>query len=194
MNYPLIYSAQFLENKSEFTHPFPMSQIFISYAREDQTIAQLLASALSDQGWSVWWDREIKTGTTWARVIEQQMEVAECVIVLWSKRSGESEWVRIEAAEGLQRKILIPIVIDDEVDPPLQFRQLQTLSLLHWKGDCTSPKFRLLVRAIKPLVDATQGPVQQVNETGENSGLYRRSKNLLYRLPDAWFSHVQRKI
>ena len=162
-----------------------MSQIFISYARDDQDVAQLLARALSDQGWSVWWDREIKTGTTWARAIEQQMDIADCVIVLWSKSSVESEWVRIEAAEGLKRKILIPIIIDDGVDPPLQFRQLQTGSLVHWKGNCTSPEFNLLVRDIKPLVDAAQStaaPLQQENETDKDSSIspgIRRRKHFL---------------
>jgi len=151
-----------------------MSQIFISYAHEDHFAAQLLAKALSDQGWSVWWDREIKTGTTWARAIEQQMDIADCVIVLWSNRSVESEWVRIEAAEGQKRKILIPIIIDDGVDPPLQFRQLQTGSLIHWKGIRTSPEFSLLVRDIKSLVDATQSTatsLQQANETDKDRSI-----------------------
>jgi tetratricopeptide (TPR) repeat protein len=162
-----------------------MSKIFISYAREDQAVTELLAKALSDQGWSVWWDREIKTGTTWARAIERQMGIADCIIVLWSKSSVDSEWVRIEAAEGLKRKILIPIIIDDKVDPPLQFRQLQTVSLAHWKGNTASPQFNLLVRDIKPLVDETQpikGPLHQVNKTAKYSSRtqeIRRSKHIV---------------
>ena len=34
-----------------------MSDIFISYAKEDKEKAGLLAEVLEEQGWSVWWDR-----------------------------------------------------------------------------------------------------------------------------------------
>jgi tetratricopeptide (TPR) repeat protein len=162
-----------------------MSKIFISYARGDQGVTDLLAKALSDQGWSVWWDREIRTGTTWARAIEQQMDAADCVIVLWSKNSVDSDWVRIEAAEGLKRKILIPITIDEQVAPPLQFRQLQTVSLVGWKGNSASPQFKLLVRDIKPLIGETKSiisPLHHEKETAKNGSRsrgIRRSKHYI---------------
>ena len=34
-----------------------MSDIFISYASRDRPKAQVLAQALMQRGWSVWWDR-----------------------------------------------------------------------------------------------------------------------------------------
>ena len=34
-----------------------MSHIFLSYASEDRERVRPLAEALSQQGWSVWWDR-----------------------------------------------------------------------------------------------------------------------------------------
>ncbi len=44
-----------------------MSDIFISYAREDREIAGRLAGALEAAGWSVWWDSKLRAGTsTWA--------------------------------------------------------------------------------------------------------------------------------
>jgi hypothetical protein len=36
--------------------------MFISYAREDRDRARLLAEALQDRGWSLWWDRKIVAG------------------------------------------------------------------------------------------------------------------------------------
>jgi hypothetical protein len=33
-----------------------MSDIFISYKREEQPVAKKLAGALEKEGWSVWWD------------------------------------------------------------------------------------------------------------------------------------------
>ncbi|MCH9669954.1 MAG: toll/interleukin-1 receptor domain-containing protein [Gammaproteobacteria bacterium] len=100
-----------------------MSDIFISYAREDRAVAQAMAAALDSRGWSVWWDREIRSGEAFDRVIEEALSRARCVIVLWSSASISSRWVRAEAAEGLRRKCLIPIFIED-VRPPLAFRRL----------------------------------------------------------------------
>jgi hypothetical protein len=39
-----------------------MSDIFISYSRQDKERVAALASALQVRGWSVWWDIEILTG------------------------------------------------------------------------------------------------------------------------------------
>ena len=63
------------------------------------------------------------------RVIEQQLEAAKSVVVLWSKESVASEWVRTEAAAAVERGILVPVLID-QVKPPLEFRRRQTLTLL----------------------------------------------------------------
>ena len=71
-----------------------MTDVFISYAREDREAAQRLAAALEARGWSVWWDREIPVGHSFDQVIEQQLEAAKSVVVLWSKDSAASEWVK----------------------------------------------------------------------------------------------------
>ena len=61
-----------------------MSDIFISYAREDRSRAQELAAVLEGQGWSVWWDRSIPPGRSFDQVIEEALVGAKCVLVLWS--------------------------------------------------------------------------------------------------------------
>src|SRR5512134_618531 len=71
-----------------------MTDIFISYAREDRETAKTLAQALTDQGWSVWWDRRIRTGGRFYDVIDRELTAARCVIVLWSKAALMSSWVR----------------------------------------------------------------------------------------------------
>src|SRR5438045_5935700 len=77
-----------------------VSDVFVSYAREDQDKARLLAGALAAQGWSVWWDRHIPLGKSFDRVIEEEIASAKCVVVLWSRHSVDSDWVRSEAEEG----------------------------------------------------------------------------------------------
>jgi uncharacterized glyoxalase superfamily protein PhnB len=111
-----------------------MSDIFISYAREDRDKAKALAELFQQQDWSVWWDRNIPPGRSFDEVIEEALGAAKCVVVLWSKNSASSDWVKGEAAEGLRRKILVPVRIDS-ANVPLEFRRLQTVDLSDWKGE-----------------------------------------------------------
>lgn len=68
-----------------------MTDVFISYAREDRDRAEMLASALSGFGWSVWWDRKIITGQAFDQAIEHELETAKSVVVLWLRHSIASK-------------------------------------------------------------------------------------------------------
>jgi len=41
-----------------------MSDIFISYKREEQPAARKLENALESEGWTVWWDPKLPAGDT----------------------------------------------------------------------------------------------------------------------------------
>jgi hypothetical protein len=128
-----------------------MSDIFISYARTDKARAELLAHAFSRQGWSVWWDREIPPGKSFDEVIESALNSARCVVVLWSKESVSSRWVKTEAAEGAARGILVPVFID-RVQPPLEFRRIEAADLSDWHGASPHAEFDQLLRTVGGLV------------------------------------------
>ena len=87
-----------------------MTDVFISYANEDRARAGNLASALEARGWSVWWDRRIIPGQTYDQAIERELESAKSVVVLWSKDSIASEWVKNEATAASERGVLVPAV------------------------------------------------------------------------------------
>lgn len=105
-----------------------VSDIFLSYARQDRDRVQPLVVALQKRGWSVWWDPTILPGKNWDHVIQAELNAARCVIVTWSRESVHRDWVLIEAGEGKRRGILIPALIDD-VTIPLAFTRIQSATL-----------------------------------------------------------------
>ena len=108
-----------------------MSDIFISYKREEQDKARQLADALEKQGWSVWWDPKLRAGEHFDDVIQKALQEARCVIVLWSKRSVQSRYVKDESSYALRRGKLVPVTIED-VELPFRFEVIHTLSLADW--------------------------------------------------------------
>jgi formylglycine-generating enzyme required for sulfatase activity len=127
-----------------------MSDIFISYAREDRPRAEAIAKALEAHGWSVWWDWNIPAGKTFRQVIQEQLDRARCVIVLWSTTSIARKWVIDEASEGEERGILVPVLIE-KVRPPMGFRQIQSADLISWEGEAAAPVFVRLRSDIEDL-------------------------------------------
>ena len=117
-----------------------MSQLFISYARENRDTAERVASALGALGVEVWWDRELPGGSEFSEVIEQQLGEARVVIVLWSELSVRSSFVRDESMRALEAGKLLPVRIEPVV-PPLGFGQIHALDLLDWSGAADDPAF-----------------------------------------------------
>lgn len=131
-----------------------MADIFISYAREDETIAQRLRDVLASQGWDVWRDKEgIATGSSWGASIETALRDAKCVVVLWSTHALSSHFVRDEAEIGRNSNKLVPVQVGD-VELPIGFRGIQTANLMHWQGELDHPEYRKLVAAIGDRVGA----------------------------------------
>lgn len=125
--------------------------IFISYASEDRARAQALAEAFEEQGWSVWWDRDIPPGKTFDEVIAAAVAAAKCVVVLWSEASVSSNWVKEEAAEARERGILVPALIDD-VRIPMGFRRIEAALLSDWEPGRPHPELGQMRQAIAALL------------------------------------------
>lgn len=127
-----------------------MTDIFISYARQDRDRVTPVVEQLVALGWDVWWDPDIPAGKEFDELIEEQLQAARCVIVIWSETSVQSRWVRGEAREGADRGVLVPVAIDP-VKPPIDLRAIHTVNLSRWNGKETAPEFGELAHAVRTL-------------------------------------------
>lgn len=103
-------------------------RIFISYSDADRDTAGELARSLHAKGENVWWDQwEILAGDSLVqKIFEEGLSNASAFVILLSKHSVQSKWVReeldlatINRIAGLTRTI--PVLIDD-VDVPVALR------------------------------------------------------------------------
>ena len=127
--------------------PTGMADIFISYARHDREQVETLARALEKAGFSVWWDRDIAVGETFAKTIEKELNVAKAVVVAWSEYGNASEWVKDEATFARDQQKLFPIRLDS-TSAPLGFQQFQSADFSGWKGDASAPEVQSLIAAL----------------------------------------------
>lgn len=130
-----------------------MADIFLSYASEDRERVRPLVKTLEELGLSIWWDRSIVPGTQFGLEIEHEINKAGCVVVIWSNSSIGSHWVQGEAAEGLERGVLVSVLLDN-VKPPMLFRHHDAVDFRRWHGELDHPEIARLSAGIEA---ATKG-------------------------------------
>lgn len=133
-----------------------MADVFLSYDRADSEPAERLAGVLNNMGWSVWWDRELqpRADQTFSKVIQDEISHAGALLVLWSERANQSDWVRAEAAEGLKSRKLIQASLDGAT-PPLPFSAYHFASLAEWNGLADHGTFTGVAAAIEHFIPRT---------------------------------------
>jgi len=122
--------------------------VFVSYAHEDRELTRQLVHALEHAGVNVWWDGLIAAGAQFADETERALVAASAVVVVWSRHSIASHWVRDEAAVGRDRSRLVPVSLDG-TEPPLGFRQYLFIDLSKWQGKPNAPEIRAIVSAVQ---------------------------------------------
>jgi TolB-like protein len=135
-----------------------MPDVFLSYSREDQPTARLFADGLEREGFSVWWDQSLDAGEAFDRVTEKALEEAKAVVVLWSKRSVDSRWVRAEAAQADENGTLVPVLIEP-CTLPIKFKLTHTADLSGWSGAVAAAPWRAFVEGLRRTVGKSAPPV-----------------------------------
>jgi len=143
--------------------------VFLSYSRPDQARARPVIDALTAAGFTVWWDGMLRGGENFLPTTEAALEQARAVVVLWSKTSIESHWVRDEAQRGRERGCLVPLTIDGS-QAPLGFRQFQLIDIARWKGRADASEFQPVLDAVAALVGRAPQPA-----AGRKRGIDRRA-------------------
>lgn len=178
-----------------------MADIFVSYARSDRERAKTLAEAFEEIRYEVWWDPKIPPGKTFDEVIAEALGNAKCIVVLWSKESVKSEWVKEEASRGKRRKILVPALIDD-VELPLGFGLIQAADLTDWEKGNPHSGFDSIIEAIAAIVGpppakelerkaAEEKQRKEQEELERKAAKEKRRKETdprLYKVPGKWQS------
>jgi len=86
-----------------------VADIFISYSKQDQEQARLLAAFLEAEGYSVWWDESLLGGENFRKLIMTELGRARAAIVIWTESSIHSDWVMSEAGRAHADRKLIPV-------------------------------------------------------------------------------------
>lgn len=127
-----------------------MADVFISYRKADRTKAEALAKALKLENLDIWWDTALETGETFDEKIQAVLQEAKAIIVVWSRESVKSDWVRAESSVGRERGVLVPVMIQP-VNIPVPFNLLHTADLVGWSGDRSHPGYKDVVKQVKAL-------------------------------------------
>ncbi len=138
-----------------------MPDIFLSYSREDQATAQRFVEALEAEQLSVWWDRTLRSGEAYDEITESALRTAKVVVVLWSKRSVTSRWVRAEATLADRKRNLMPVMIEP-CERPIMFELTQTAELAHWTGDPGDKAWQGFLADVRRLCPAEKAAARQV--------------------------------
>ena len=129
-----------------------MPDIFLSYSRDDEATARRFAEAFEREGFSVWWDQTLHAGEDYDEVTEKALEEARAVVVLWSRKSVGSRWVRAEATQADRNGTLVPAMIED-CKRPIMFELKQTADLSGWTGDPRDKTWQAYLASVRRRVE-----------------------------------------
>lgn len=137
-----------------------MADLVLIYGSEDKNIAKKLVKHLETR-WSVWWDEYIKE--RFAEEINQEIQSASCVIVLWSKTSIKKDTVRDDVQLAKDHKVCIVGVTLDDSKPAYGFGGYSSTSFSSWDGKADHQKYEALFSRLLSVLPSPQAPDRPIN-------------------------------
>lgn len=137
---------------------------------------------------TIWWDRHILPTENWDRAIEREIDQAKRVLVLWTRNSVGSDWVRKEANFALKAPCKLVQAKFEECELPLAFSLNQFIECDRTFAADT-PNSRRLIDWLKSEAsvlalpgDKTSRPAASNGQAGESSSANARFGDRLERL------------
>jgi hypothetical protein len=142
-----------------------MTDVFISYKREDREAAERLASELKRRGFEVWWDLELLSGQNFRKAIRTVIDQCAAAVVLWSVLAVDSDFVMDEAGHAKEQDKLCPARLDD-CKLPFGYGNLHTVDLTSWTGE---PEHEGLLQLTRALSEKKAARATAVPEDGKSA-------------------------
>jgi adenylate cyclase len=128
-----------------------MPHVFVSYARSTEAQARQVSDALRRLGHEVWRDDELPAHRSYSEVIEERLQAAGAVVVIWSAEAVKSQWVRAEADFAREKGTLIQASVDGS-HAPMPFNQIQCADLSQWDGKSDTPGWLKVAGSVAALI------------------------------------------
>ena len=145
-----------------------MTTIFLSHSSSDHAQASEIVSLLQGHGLEIWYsDYDIKATADWEQSIRTALDRCEWFIVLLSRESVKSEWVRAEvhwAIENRPNKI-VPVLVEDCDTAKLHLR-LATIQFIDLVRDRVGGLDELL-EIWKVATDSAEGRFSPIESLGK---------------------------
>ena len=108
-------------------------KVFISHSQRDRKLAAELATQLKAAGFEPWnSESELFPGDNWALATGKALEKSDAMVVLVSRESMKSEWVRREIDFALVSQRydgrLIPVILESQAEMPWIFQNLYSVN------------------------------------------------------------------
>ena len=95
----------------------PDNQVFLSYSLEDIETARQVVRAIEARSWPISWERYDDPDAIATLALREALTASNCVVVLWSAHSVDSEAIRQEASSARNRGALVQASLDDAAVP-----------------------------------------------------------------------------
>ena len=92
-------------------------QTFLSYSLKDIGAARRVVRAIEARGWPISWERYDAPDAITTLALREALLASDCVVVLWSAHSVDSEAIREEASSARSRGILVQASLDNAAVP-----------------------------------------------------------------------------
>jgi hypothetical protein len=134
-----------------FVESTTMADIFISYSSKDRSAIKRISEFFESQGWTTWWDRQIPVAESFESVLMSELEKSKCVVVVWSKNSVTSPWVKREAELALNAHKMVPVVLSP-VKIPAAFSHIEAAFPDSWINAAGNDEIQNLLHSVTKLV------------------------------------------